>query len=431
MSTKSFYQNSKQGIAAPTANTVDKADPINFDEIKARLQRNWKDFVFRRVKVVNKYEFQRVIYSTAPDVRVERTRDAEGNIPTFQKKEFDQYVEEHYAKFYSFTTNRSLRKNDEYNFQQIYFNQSTFVEVGVETIITGELPEPKGTTVPPRRGDLICGIPEIVNLKGGKKGVSFKKWFIASEQFLRLFTHICFEDVPKMSSEKLMSGNRLATNNYLKWFKSYEDNNVSIDENEKLKRFWMLRTEKVSRDWIHVYNALYMMSFLKVLPNMYNVPKVKAGTPDKMVPQMRFWSIPPSFVSDLIEHLEITERYQDFEEEMYNFEMKSFDVDESYITNIPMECNHGDRILIRSERGPIFTAELGKHLQVTTTGGNNEDLSQVFQCTVSHMSHVANKDRATAIFPGTHYFSIVTNSLTKEHTLAYCGDFYSIGIFKY
>lgn len=159
-------------------------------------------------------------------------------------------------------------------------------------------------------------------------------WCVASDQFLRAWTAIMFDwhetfdkflgsainetfveikDCPNSSSgqtpasvaitqkyrndilkDKLFCGNKLMTNSWLKYKLSLKFNNIEFTEEESEKRFWISRSEFVSKRWVDVYCALVLIARYGELPCPVNVPN---NNDDK--PKRYFWHLPEELISML------------------------------------------------------------------------------------------------------------------------------------
>ncbi len=140
------------------------------------------------------------------------------------------------------------------------------------------------STVPfhtPQEPDLICFI---------NNGDVKKKWFICSEQFMRMWTIIHFDKHPSYpkknqnvydNKKNFMSGNRLVTDSWTKYIKACQQNDTSIDANISKERFYNLRTELCGRDYIDIYAALISLAVYGDELTQSNIPTVGQGAPEK------------------------------------------------------------------------------------------------------------------------------------------------------
>lgn len=245
----------------------------------------------------------------------------EGLTPQERSKNYRQY----YRRFFGYTSSKSLRPgdNDQYTGKSLYFRSKYYNELNIEdgelTFFTPAQRKKKilyPLVLPLQGEDIICGIvfPPEKNKnnkneknKGNKKVVEqlpeFRHWFICSDQFLRAWTMIMYDEhssFPYSSTEpklrrKMMSGNRLNTNSYLKWVKACEENNIEIDAKEASDRYFVLRTERTSTQYVHVYSAMVLLARYATLPSSDNVP-INLG--EGYV--MKLWNLPEGWINTFL-----------------------------------------------------------------------------------------------------------------------------------
>lgn len=145
-------------------------------------------------------------------------------------------------------------------------------------------------------GDIICGVVDPRNKN------RFKYWFIASEQFYRTFQIIMHESHPKNTRKKILSGsNSLCTNTHLKRMMELDQTRSELQNQEKIAsssslwadiieadeavaalteklqkleepEYWNLRSEKISREYCHLYPALILLCIYAEKLTQNNVP---------------------------------------------------------------------------------------------------------------------------------------------------------------
>lgn len=164
-------------------------------------------------------------------------------------------------------------------------------------------------TVPPRKGnkagesDCICGEVKCIDGK-----YIYTKWFIASEQFLRMWSAVMFgknytslmklcKNKPETLRDKIFSGNYVCSNSFRKWLLAHEQQGLPVDPVQYEKRYYRLRTELVNNPYVHTYAAIVLMCLYHELPNENNVPCSK-DTPQ--APGIKKWDLPEGFVQKLI-----------------------------------------------------------------------------------------------------------------------------------
>jgi len=165
------------------------------------LRETWSKLTFRSVKAIIKNaddltiveyikidENKKVQIETFPDLKV-----AFSKVP----KKFHRNIRGRYSEYYGFSTSDAIRPNDLYVGKEIFFSKKCHSELKLDTEATGRFNKNDiENTWPPRKDQLICGIPEQ-----GEKGLFFRKWFVCSRQFLLLWTMIFYpNDVSLMDS---------------------------------------------------------------------------------------------------------------------------------------------------------------------------------------------------------------------------------------
>jgi hypothetical protein len=150
-------------------------------------------------------------------------------------------------------------------------------------------------------GDLICG---VLNPRNKDR---FQFWFIASDQFFRFYQIVMHDNqhpgtrLAKLNNRQtILSGsNSLCTNTFKKrtMMKRALEKQISVEKEKKSTVwiemmesddkiqaledlvaqldspvYWTLRSEKISRDFCHLYPALVLVCIYKELPRTSNVP---------------------------------------------------------------------------------------------------------------------------------------------------------------
>ena len=259
--------------------------------------------IFRRVTKIHKRDFLEVRYYV--DIDSYEIID-DDDLTKYRESEYEKNVEERYNMYRGMVSKSKLRDNDKYAGESIAFYSQTYSE-----FVFLELDFVKATNyVPPRPGDLICGIVSRTD-----KGLVYDNWFNCSDQFLRTWTAIMYDkhDIfPRIDLRKwLFTGNRLTTNNYYKWLMSHHDENgkqiKEVDQEEQRKRYFRLRTESASKSWLHTYAAVVLMVRYGEYPTNENIPKVlnrkaiKFSTGQEEQYTIPNWDLPPQFVDQFLE----------------------------------------------------------------------------------------------------------------------------------
>ncbi len=191
---------------------------------------------------------------------------------------------------------RGIRDTDKCPRVPISFNSGDYSELDITKTCSFEFNPRRRHKVLPQVGDLICGL-----VSGGSKP-KFTRWFICSEQFLRMWTLLMYEDHDSFKGKTearlrdfSMTGNKLCTNSFLKWMMALKDNRKQVSQEEADKRYWCLRTEYPSRQWVHVYCALVLLARWGELPCKFNIPSNR-NTENNM----KHWNLPGHFITTLL-----------------------------------------------------------------------------------------------------------------------------------
>ena len=212
-------------------------------------------------------------------------------------------------RFSGMTSKQVIRKeSDFYPSLPIYFSCHKYSYLDISGLTFTWKKDQKKSKVLPRQGDLICG---IVEKDPKRKLPEYKKWFVASEQFLRMWTAIMYErhdalekmvgdlseeEMEKRIRDKLMSGNRLCTNSYRKKILS----GIDVTEED----YWCYRNEPDFVKYTHIYACIVLMCRYGELPNSNNIPQNKD---DKN--KMEFWDLPEEFAENLLERFELVKKF--------------------------------------------------------------------------------------------------------------------------
>lgn len=269
------------------------------------MKETWKNFIFRRVA--------KVVFtgSSKPDrvLKCNPVQDDKGEITIFKeditasfdpKKVSDndmKYLEFQYDMFAFFCSKDELRNESKTTKgQEIYAASGKYnqLDMLMDPTSMGVLfhPELRDNNIPPRIGDLIC-----LEAEPGPKGMPQAKWwFNCSDQFMHLWTYVMYEKHP--SFDKIpnpLTGNYLQTNTYLKWIMGYRHSGEKAPLEEAKKRYFRLRTEDASRQWVHIYCALFVMVKQKTIPNWTNIPNNQSETK-----KLAEWDVPSGFIDSIL-----------------------------------------------------------------------------------------------------------------------------------
>lgn len=276
--------------------------------LTSKLQTKFSNLVFKRVGKVclNGNDQIDVTFHHSPTASDVYTT-AEAVNANFTDKQIEKNVEYRYKKFSGFDTSST------------FFNSRNYAEIdfGSDDCLPTFNFVKKTTNVPPRVGDLICGLVELDN---ERKTYYYKYWFICSEQFLHL-CNLLFSEEPQTLKEfdRVMSGNRLMSNTYRKWSLSSANflKSLSLDNEERMERFYHLRHETIAKKYVHVYAAIAMICRYSERPNENNVPNNKNLQPEDKITK---WDLPENYIT----HLEMYANNVDISS-IYYFETEDFD----------------------------------------------------------------------------------------------------------
>lgn len=220
--------------------------------LRVRLQHLWKDIVFRRV---GKTTLRLENFSEGEYLKHDSTSLKFPNFEDYIKQGNEEKREmvgiEKYKYWYGSTTRTQLRRNDRYD-GNIWFDPYGFSEIEIEDgsmTFSHKQKNAKSVTVPPLQGSLVCGW-----VRRAKKGLVFWKWFKCSEQFMKLWTIVMYNphEVYPRRNRKEQIIRRLRCNNSKVWLQ----NNSDATDEEKEKRYRVIRTEFVSDKWVGIYQAI-------------------------------------------------------------------------------------------------------------------------------------------------------------------------------
>lgn len=310
---------------------------FDFTTLEHKFVRKLGNLVFRRVEDVKFRGPTRIVQFTPFGKMDDETAS---QMPLVISSGTEQRCPDGYSGVTStLAINKTMKDFDEYVGYEIHFDSSRYAEIDIVQEGTFELKlvnnfgiyphTNKGTGIYP---DIICGIAEnesdsdVVSSK-----LIFDKWFICSSQFMRLWMMVMAPDsqdanppinkhYPKASTRYaaltqqrkwLMSGDRLCVNNFHKWVVSNKINIFDMENDEFLqkeiiRRFHRVRTESITRMWVHTYAALAMMIRFHTIPDGTNVPHNLDGE------TMGYWDLPELFCEKM---LGMTEREADEEDD--------------------------------------------------------------------------------------------------------------------
>ncbi len=262
------------------------------DTLQDKVRNKLKKLVFRRVYSVTNYQLTKILYYTKPD---EYHQIEIGT--SFTDREWERNIEFQYRNYCGWSSKTALRSNDRFSDRYIFYEKKNF---GTFDPIHFQINAEGGgldAVSPPREGDLLCGIVH----PDASGNLCYTKWFICSEQFYRAWTLMMYDAHPSFTKAEQkacgaktywMSGNRLMTNNYLKWILGSQERGITPSDSEQKDRYWHQRCEKIARTWIHIYCAQVLIIRYNESPSDDNVPVVR-GVESR---PYAHWHLPPEFV---------------------------------------------------------------------------------------------------------------------------------------
>lgn len=314
LSEKSFRERifEETAVTVPLLKVGAAGEQTGLDKFRSKVVKNLKKLNFRRVGNVVadssnwvKTEF----YQPQPDGSMTVDVYTE-SLPILTEDDYKRKTIEYYSEYNFYTTQKPLRTGEdkigkEYIFceskNQCYLNPVTFK---FDRTMSGE-----DSMILPREGDLICLLP--VFGKGGRIPEA-KYWFICSEQFMRAWTliiyneHESFRELAfafeegvsreEMLKRKVFGGNYTMTNGYRKWILSCVQSLLISSPEEIEKRFWVVRSERMAREYIHMYSALVLMLRYREFPCENNIPNVLNYSP-----LLTSWDLPFGWLETLVE----------------------------------------------------------------------------------------------------------------------------------
>ena len=263
-------------------------------------------YIFRRAGKLISMEAPVVKKITSPgDVEITELRGLSGDI-------IKKNVQIDCKSFCGTTTAHAIRQEHACTLNMpILFHSQKYVQPNIGMPIISNLHE----VITPIEGDLLCiwlSNETIERRKSyGKKfspTLEADSWFIASEQFLRAHTLILYdwhssfdclipkntaiEDREAALKKKLFIGNTLMTNGWLKNKLSLEQSGcLPMTKQESEEKYWHLRSEPVSRNWVDVYAAIVLIARYGEVPTEFNVPNNNNNGPRRTQ-----WSLPVDFI---------------------------------------------------------------------------------------------------------------------------------------
>lgn len=273
--------------------------------LRSALRGKFKNLIFREVCSVNaKPENLRQIRVYSPNHGTPYYRVVESSNGKNCEKIYSQYT---------FITSRArIRPNDQYREEIVGLSNNAryydFTEgCNFEFVSVGNNLPP-----PPKVGDIVCG--EVLPKQAGKN-VMYGRWFICSRQFLLMWTAIMYDTHEifkgKIGNDlKCWFETALTTNNHLRWVLNKKMTNEPIPKEEDERLFKLINTERASKKYVDVYNAIILLALYGEFPTLNNIPKGE--------PKLRGWTVPPSLIRNLLKMIPNFNPCEFFEEKFIN-----------------------------------------------------------------------------------------------------------------
>ena len=283
-----------------------------------KLRDGLRGLIFRRTKSVNPGKRIGIYYvkpqASPPWESCQLISEEKFHGLTPEEKE--RQTRQEYETYSGYTSSQALRSNDPYGGMDIEFTFETNAQFNLEKL---SFDTDSASKVPPQApilvdgkistvGDLICG---WVDPGKNGKDPEYVNWFVCSEQFFRAWTLIMYDNhevFPKIYGradqmrKRMLSGNRLNTNSYLKWLLGCIHSGVQVTEQEMIQHFYSQRTEYISKFTVHTYTSLALLVRYGELPRENNIPN-NADNSYKM----KEWSLFPGLLEKLIFNLAHTQ----------------------------------------------------------------------------------------------------------------------------
>lgn len=251
----------------------------NYKDIKNKIKDEISDFIFRKVKIVflNDKNLRDIFYHDQEShLKINTEVFLETKTP---ESVLVNNIERKYSYYTGFTDNIPLFPNDDIS-SDIYFSSQNICNLDT---ITFEMKYLKKKTSPPlENNDVLC----MKVRKSDEKKNSYEaiKWFVVSEQFIRLWSYIVYDIQIEPS--------KLETNLFMKW-KLYHQQRKLVPEKDSqiYKNFKWFRTERPANRWVHIYLCVYFLC-QGIIPNSTNLPLNDY--------QLKDWDLPKNMVKQFI-----------------------------------------------------------------------------------------------------------------------------------
>lgn len=209
--------------------------------------------------------------------------------------------------FHGYSHQRCMRENDEHMNINILFHSKDYAEFDVENC-TFEWTR-KGSMIKPRKDDIICGILDDNTNHQGK--LKYKYWFIASDQFLKMWTMVMYDDHRSFKSKTFLGhtcdDNAQKFENML-YNKLFSENTLCTAPFKRITLKQDITAKDVTYEptsirWMHVYAAIVLICCYHEIPCSHprtnNIP-ITIDRDGNQVPQSYEWDIPSDFIENLM-----------------------------------------------------------------------------------------------------------------------------------
>lgn len=251
----------------------------NYKNIKDRLKEEVENLIFRKVKIVflNDKNLKDIFYHDQEShIKIDTEVFLNTKIP---EDILNHNIEKKYSYYTGFTDNIPLFPNDNIN-SDIYFSSQNICNLDT---ITFEMKYLKKKTSPPlKNNDILC--MRVQKSKEKKESYEAIKWFIVSDEFMRLWRYVVYDI--KIKPEYL------ETNKFMKWKLYHQQQKIVPSQNHEIyQNFRWFRTERAANRWVHIYLCIYYLC-RGILPNSSNLPDTEF--------QLKDWDLPKNMIKQFI-----------------------------------------------------------------------------------------------------------------------------------
>lgn len=255
----------------------------DFSKFIEMWREDWSRLSFRKVTRVNLDKKKRfgMSYDFLDENNIWEsscTVDSIHDVPIEWKFSYQEY----YHDYFGFTDGQTLNlsfskfgyktvydKNNKNvdNYEDIYFNSKQYSCLDLDVSVTGTFSKSGHQTsscIPPKSGDIICG---IIKKRNDNEKPYFKNWFVSSIEFYKLWLLVMSDD-NNINYEKIIDSLKTAD-----WLEIYDIRNLTEMERIDILKKKPIRSEPHCINWTSIYQALACLYFNKIDHcNQYKLP---------------------------------------------------------------------------------------------------------------------------------------------------------------